>query len=130
MDNNIDNLQINKTESLLTVVDSKYDPLIHGEYEEDFEKQYCQRKHKLDDFQIHSILAIKKGHNLLVCAPTSSGKTFVAEYAILYYLLQNKGRVIYTTPIKTLSNEKYAEIKELLRPHNRQPGLMLSLIHI
>lgn len=48
---------------------------------------------------------------MLVSAHTSAGKTVVAEYAIARSL-KNKQRVIYTTPIKALSNQKYREFSE------------------
>ena len=48
---------------------------------------------------------------MLVAAHTSAGKTVVAEYAIALSL-KNKQRVIYTTPIKALSNQKYREFYE------------------
>ena len=47
----------------------------------------------------------------MVCAHTSAGKTAVAEYAIAHSLKRNS-RVIYTSPIKALSNQKYRELKD------------------
>jgi len=47
----------------------------------------------------------------LVCAHTSAGKTAIAEYSIAVSLKQNS-RVIYTSPIKALSNQKYRELKQ------------------
>jgi superfamily II RNA helicase len=64
-----------------------------------------------DPFQLHSFNSIEQGKHILVSAPTSSGKTCCAEYAIYHYLRNNK-RIIYTSPIKSLSNEKYKEFKE------------------
>ena len=46
-----------------------------------------------------------------MCAHTSAGKTAVAEYAIAISM-RNKSRVIYTSPIKALSNQKYRELKK------------------
>jgi len=60
----------------------------------------------LSDFQKYAIKAIVEGHHVLVCAPTGSGKTLPAEFAIRYFIQQGK-RVIYTSPIKALSNQKY-----------------------
>jgi superfamily II RNA helicase len=64
----------------------------------------------LDPFQQHAISAIAKDENVLVCAKTGSGKTLVGEYQIYHSL--NKGkRVFYTTPIKSLSNQKFYDLK-------------------
>jgi len=65
----------------------------------------------LDPFQSQSILCIENDESVLVSAHTSAGKTVVAEYAIALSL-KNKQRVIYTTPIKALSNQKYREFNE------------------
>ncbi|KAL8798020.1 MAG: hypothetical protein Q9182_007019 [Xanthomendoza sp. 2 TL-2023] len=63
---------------------------------------------KLDPFQEVSIASIERGESVLVSAHTSAGKTVVAEYAIAQ-CLKNNQRVIYTSPIKALSNQKYRE---------------------
>ena len=63
---------------------------------------------KLDPFQQVSIASIERGESVLVSAHTSAGKTVVAEYAIAQSLRNNQ-RVIYTSPIKALSNQKYRE---------------------
>ncbi|KAF2100648.1 ATP-dependent RNA helicase DOB1 [Rhizodiscina lignyota] len=62
----------------------------------------------LDPFQQVSIASIERNESVLVSAHTSAGKTVVAEYAIAQ-CLQNNQRVIYTSPIKALSNQKYRE---------------------
>lgn len=62
----------------------------------------------LDPFQKVSIASIERGESVLVSAHTSAGKTVVAEYAIAQSLKHNQ-RVIYTSPIKALSNQKYRE---------------------
>lgn len=64
---------------------------------------------KLDPFQEVSIHAIQRNESVLVSAHTSAGKTVVAEYAVAQ-CLQGKQRVIYTSPIKALSNQKYREL--------------------
>ncbi len=62
--------------------------------------------YELDSFQIDAIESLYENLNVLVTAPTGAGKTIIAERGIEEYL--DKGnRVIYTTPIKALSNQKY-----------------------
>ncbi|CAR30461.1 ATP-dependent RNA helicase MTR4 [Lachancea thermotolerans CBS 6340] len=63
----------------------------------------------LDPFQDTAISCIDRGESVLVSAHTSAGKTVVAEYAIAQSM-RNKQRVIYTSPIKALSNQKYREL--------------------
>jgi superfamily II RNA helicase len=66
---------------------------------------------QLSAFQIQSVEAIRRGENLLVSAPTGAGKTLVAEYAI-FEAIKRKKRVIYTAPIKALSNQKYRDFRD------------------
>lgn len=66
----------------------------------------------LDPFQQWAVTAIHKSENVLVTAKTGSGKTLVAEYAIAHQLAAGR-RVFYTTPIKSLSNQKYHDLKHL-----------------
>ena len=66
---------------------------------------------ELDEFQKRSILHLEKHENVLVCAHTSSGKTVVAEYGIALGKRDSK-KVLYTSPIKALSNQKYREFKK------------------
>ena len=49
-------------------------------------------------------------YDALVCAPTGSGKTLPSEFAIKYFV--NKNKIIYTTPIKALSNDKMDELSK------------------
>lgn len=67
---------------------------------------------ELDPFQAVSIASIERNESVLVSAHTSAGKTVVAEYAIAQ-CLKNNQRVIYTSPIKALSNQKYREFNEI-----------------
>ena len=69
---------------------------------------------KLDDFQKRSIIRLEQNKSILVCAHTSSGKTLVAEYGIALGKKNNK-KVIYTSPIKALSNQKYCEFKKIFK---------------
>lgn len=65
---------------------------------------------KLDPFQSLSVASIERDESVLVSAHTSAGKTVVAEYAIAQCLKRNQ-RVIYTSPIKALSNQKYRDFQ-------------------
>ena len=64
----------------------------------------------LDDFQLAAIETLNEGKSVVVCAPTGSGKTLVAEYAIHTALASHK-RVFYTTPLKALSNQKLRDFR-------------------
>ena len=63
---------------------------------------------KLDRFQEEAIAAINRDTSVIVTAPTGAGKTVIAEYAVEKCLEENH-RVIYTAPIKALSNQKYRD---------------------
>src|SRR5215207_7560155 len=75
----------------------------------------------LDPFQVEACQALEAGHGVLVAAPTGAGKTVVGEFAV--HLAMATGRkAFYTTPIKALSNQKYAD---LVRRHGaRNVGLL------
>ncbi len=64
---------------------------------------------QLDPFQRQASEALEGGHGVLVCAPTGAGKTVVGEFAVHLALAQG-GKCFYTTPIKALSNQKYADL--------------------
>ena len=68
-------------------------------------------KFQLDGFQREAVGYIENDESVLVAAHTSAGKTAVAEYAIAKSL-RDKQRVIYTSPIKALSNQKYRDLQE------------------
>ena len=63
----------------------------------------------LDDFQVRAIEALDAGKSVLVAAPTGSGKTVVAEYAVAK-ALDEGGKAFYTTPLKALSNQKFGDL--------------------
>jgi len=66
---------------------------------------------EFDDFQIRGCEALEEGHGVLVCAPTGAGKTVVGEFAVHLALAEGR-KCFYTTPIKALSNQKYADLAE------------------
>jgi ATP-dependent RNA helicase HelY len=63
----------------------------------------------LDGFQVEAIEALHDGGSVLVAAPTGSGKTVVAEFAIDQALAEG-GKCFYTTPLKALSNQKFGDL--------------------
>lgn len=65
----------------------------------------------LDEFQIEAIQHLCQGDSVVVCAPTGSGKTVIAEFAVEMSLRKNK-RCYYTTPLKALSNQKFSDFKK------------------
>ena len=65
---------------------------------------------KLDPFQQKAIDWIDQEHSVLIAAPTGAGKTVIAEYAIDKALQRNE-EVVYTAPIKALSNQKYRDFR-------------------
>src|SRR5258706_16333823 len=81
----------------------------------------------LDSFQVEALHKLETHRGVLVSAPTSSGKTVVAEYAV-WRLLEapphlrrsesEPRHVIYTTPLKALSNQKYHDLCERYGAHN------------
>ena len=66
---------------------------------------------ELDDFQKDACRCITDGKSVVVCAPTGAGKTVIAQHAIHCALEQGK-KVLYTTPLKALSNQKYNDFSE------------------
>src|SRR5215831_13431865 len=76
---------------------------------DDFRRHYA---FALDPFQVEACQAIEAGHGVIVSAPTGAGKTLVAEFAIHLALASGK-RIAYTTPLKALSNQKFADFTRL-----------------
>ena len=63
---------------------------------------------ELDPFQLEAMDALDEGHSVVVAAPTGSGKTVVAEYAVARALASG-AKAFYTTPLKALSNQKFSD---------------------
>jgi len=74
-----------------------------------------------DDFQTDACRALGAGRGVLVAAPTGSGKTVIGEFAVHLALAQGR-KCFYTTPIKALSNQKYADL--VRRYDQRTVGLL------
>ena len=64
---------------------------------------------ELDGFQRRAVALLHARECVLVCAHTSAGKTAVAEYAVAMAMKHNE-RLIYTSPLKALSNQKFREL--------------------
>lgn len=85
--------------------------------------EFCQQKgekdlepairfpYRLDNFQKEGINCIEKEENILITAHTGAGKSTFAEYAVACAVRDNK-KIIYTSPIKTLSNQKFDDFKK------------------
>jgi len=77
-------------------------------------------------FQRKAIEAIDEGRSVIVAAPTGAGKTLVADYAIEESFLLDR-RIVYTAPIKALSNQKYRDFRE---EHGDEVGIMTGDVTI
>uniref|UniRef100_A0A6C0H6S0 Helicase ATP-binding domain-containing protein n=1 Tax=viral metagenome TaxID=1070528 RepID=A0A6C0H6S0_9ZZZZ len=92
-----------------------------GEYNGENINEFNNYPYPLSDFQKYGIEGIIKGNNVLVTAHTSSGKTTIAMAGIQHFI--NKGKkVIYTSPIKALSNQKFHELS------NKYPNISFGLL--
>jgi superfamily II RNA helicase len=84
------------------------------------------RGKRLYPFQQRAIEGIDAGRSVLVAAPTGAGKTLVADYAIEHSFLEGR-RIIYTAPIKALSNQKFRDFRE---EHADDVGIMTGDVTI
>lgn len=83
--------------------------------EEIYSQYFDKYSFPLSSFQKYAIESIVEGHHILVTAHTGSGKTLPAEFAIEHFVKNGK-KVIYTSPIKALSNQKFYEFRQKF-PH-------------
>ncbi len=84
------------------------------------------RGKRLYPFQQKAIAAIDSGRSVIVAAPTGAGKTLVADYAIEHAFEQGR-RIVYTAPIKALSNQKFRDFRE---EHGDDVGIMTGDVTI
>ena len=91
--------------------------ILQGECNDIIETPAINFDFELDNFQKHACYRISIGENILVTAKTGSGKTLPAIYACADSLKKNM-KIIYTSPIKTLSNQKYVELKNKFGEEN------------
>jgi superfamily II RNA helicase len=70
----------------------------------------------LDPFQEQAVRAIDEGHSVIVSAPTGCGKTLIAEYAVDVSMYLGR-KVVYTAPIKALSNQKFRDFRKRFGEH-------------
>jgi len=85
------------------------------ENEDKYKHYYEKYSYELHDFQKWTVEGITNGNHILMCCPTGSGKSFGAEFAIDYFSSTGR-KVIYTSPIKSLSNQKFNDFT-LKYPH-------------
>jgi superfamily II RNA helicase len=83
----------------------------YGDSSEESTHYMMENGFKLDKFQKEAIDAVELDHSVLVAAPTGAGKTLIAEHLVKKCMLEQRG-VIYTAPIKALSNQKFREFQE------------------
>eukprot|EP00882_Tetradesmus_deserticola_P028053 GHRQ01031227.1.p1 GENE.GHRQ01031227.1~~GHRQ01031227.1.p1 ORF type:complete len:272 (+),score=160.42 GHRQ01031227.1:95-817(+) len=90
-----------------------FDPAVHGTLQEPAYNGPPAKSYpfELDPFQKTSVACLERRESVLVAAHTSAGKTVVAEYAIAM-AFRDKQRVVYTSPLKALSNQKFRELSE------------------
>jgi superfamily II RNA helicase len=89
--------------------------------EEEYKKYYENYLYELHDFQKWCVEGVVTGNHVLITAPTGTGKTFGGEFAIQYFHSKGK-KVIYTSPIKALSNEKFHAFT------NKYPNVRIGIL--
>lgn len=98
--------------------DSKFDEDAFNEtLKDNYFKLNVKRGDKPDEYQESAAKALFQGKDVLVTAPTGTGKTAIAYYAISKNMADGK-KTFYTTPLKALSNEKYKQLKAIFGEEN------------
>jgi superfamily II RNA helicase len=103
--------EVSVDEVLMSDDEGLYSDLYDSEVEDIVENVLNDFAFPLDPFQEKAFRHLLCGRSVVVCAPTGAGKTAIAEAAATYFLRQG-GKVIYTTPLKALSNQKMMEMRE------------------
>ena len=88
-----------------------------SENEEKYKEHFEKFKHPLHIFQKWAIEGIVEGQHVLACCPTGSGKSLPAEFSLDFFVSNGK-KVIYCSPIKSLSNQKFNDFSQKY-PHLR-----------
>lgn len=83
------------------------------------------KKYTLDKYQREAIEAFVGGANTIVTAPTGTGKTLIAEYGVDNALKKGE-RIIYLSPLKALSNEKFTKFSELFGKYDKEGNFIHS----
>jgi superfamily II RNA helicase len=86
-----------------------------------YKKYYEKFNYKLHDFQKWAIDGLVNGHHVLITAPTGTGKSLPAEFALDYFHSKSK-KTIYTCPVKSLSNQKFYDFTQ------KYPHISIGLI--
>ncbi|KRH93694.1 ski2 atp-dependent rna helicase [Pseudoloma neurophilia] len=84
---------------------------------------------ELDIFQKQGIYYLNKRDSVFIAAHTSSGKTILAHFCIIN-ALRNGQKVIYTSPIKALSNQKYYEFRQIYSKETENVGIVTGDVQI
>ena len=83
------------------------------------------KKYTLDRYQSEAVEAFKQGQSVIVTAPTGSGKTLIAQYGIDDTLKKGK-KIIYLSPLKALSNEKFVKFSEQFGQYDAEGNFLNS----
>lgn len=110
-------IKLNLNSTCVNIISTKMVIVCKDVFSQDvlFQEHFQKFPFPLSDFQKYAIQAIVEGDHILVTAHTGSGKTLPAEFAIEYFVEKGK-KVIYTSPIKALSNQKFHEFTKKF-PH-------------
>ena len=88
------------------------DPAAHAPTDSALAHFESRLEYPLDPFQRNACERLEAGRSVLVAAPTGSGKTTVAEFAVYLARRERDAKIFYTAPIKALSNQKFHELCE------------------